>query len=85
MSIFFHILVVCSHNLSDFLNLTHLLLGCIQELKLNDERLPMSDAQTDKFDIVVSGSDSIKPGCDGCPASVSVCGDGFTCDASSGL
>ena len=52
---------------------------------LNNDRLPMSEAQTDKFEITVTGDNGISSGCSGCPTNVNVCGAGQTCDASSGL
>lgn len=58
--------------------------GCMRDVMLNSDRLPMSDAQTDKFEITVTGGDEITSGCSGCPANVNVCGAGQTCDTSSG-
>jgi len=44
----------------------------------------MSAAVTDKFDISVSNADQVMAGCDGCPLTVDICGQGKACDAVSG-
>lgn len=62
---------------------TYLVIGCMSELSVNGDRLPMSAGSTDKFDVTVTGSDSVSRGCDGCPV-VSVCGVGLTCSSLSG-
>jgi len=51
--------------------------GCVRDLLLNGEQLPMSDAQTDKFVVTVTEPQTVVRGCDSC--AVDFCSVDATC------